>query len=100
LLTVSIGNIDVAEEHLVDDITPFEDTTVKDALNKLLEASGAILYVKDDTVYVKPRAATTTDPVTFYGQASNIGIENLIDATSIRSGRNKMFTIGHGQIQP
>jgi len=91
LLTISLGNIQVPDEQTIDNIDDFENTTVKDALNTLLEASNAVLYVSNDTVYVVPRDETAADPITFYGQASAVGIENLVKVSNIRSGRNKMF---------
>jgi len=93
LLDVSAINITVPDEQTVDDISELENTTIKEALAIILEASNSVLYVKDDTVYVTTREETAADPVTFYGQASNIGIENVVKISNIRSGRNKMFNL-------
>ena len=91
LLTVSALNISLGNDQTTDTIADLENTTVKEALDILLEASNAILYIESDVVYIVPRDPTATTPVTFYGQASNIGIENIVDISKIKSGRAKMF---------
>jgi len=58
-----------------------------------LEASNAVLYVSSDTIHVTNRDETSKAIETFYGQASNIGIESLQKVSSIKSGRNKMFNL-------
>lgn len=93
LMTVDAGNISVGVDQIPDDITSLEGTTVKGALNKLLEISNSVMYVDvaDQTVYVKPRTPGATLDYTFYGQASSIGSENIVDIKNVRTGLNKTF---------
>lgn len=92
-MTVSASNISVGQDQVPDSIAELEETTVREALNSLLEASNSIVYVDvtDQTVYVKPRTAAASVSYTFYGQASDAGIENIVDIKQVRTGLNRTF---------
>lgn len=91
LLTVDAGNINPSENVVVDDVAEFENKTVKEVLDDLLEISGSVLYVKDDAIHVSSRAESAAVEAMFYGQASNNGIENIVDLTNVKTGANRMF---------
>lgn len=91
ILTVSASNISVGVDITLDVITNFENLTVKEALDLLLELSNSILYIKDDVVYIESRAVHSTLSHTFYGQASLSGIENIQKIRNIKSGINNTF---------
>lgn len=91
LLTLDIANITPAVDVPVDDVSDFENKTVKEVLDQLLALSNSVFYVKNSTMYVVSRAPSAAVIATFYGQASNIGVENIIDLTNIKSGTSKMF---------
>lgn len=91
LLTVSALNIDVGTDQEIDDKTGWENSTVKEVLDDILEASGSVLYIEDDIIYIKNRTQALTSDITFYGQASNDGLENILSLNNIRSGINKMI---------
>lgn len=90
-LTVSSGNISLPDDQNTDTIADLENTTVKEALDDLLDAMNAVLYIESDTVYVQSRDASAATPVTFYGQAAADGIESVVSIKNIKSGRSKMF---------
>lgn len=93
LMTVEASNISVSENQVPDSIAELEETTVKEALDKMLEMANAVVYVgvDDQTVYVKPRTPTAAVQYTFYGQASLQGSENIADITNVRTGLNRTF---------
>ena len=93
LMTVSQSNISVGIEQVPDVITDLQETTVKEALDLLLEASNSVLYVNvaDQTVYVKPRTAAASVTHNFYGQASEIGNENIVNIAQVTTGLNRSF---------
>ncbi len=90
-LTVALVNITPDEDQTIDDISPYEASTAKEAISDLLLASNSVLYIKDLVVYVVPRTATVAVQKTFYGQAALDGIENIISIDSVRSGFAKVF---------
>ena len=91
LLTVSAGNITVDLDLAMDVVTEFENTTVKEALDKLLFQSNSVLYVENDTVFVKPRDGETVTSKTFYGHGSNLGVEDIVDITNLSTGLKNVF---------
>ena len=90
-LTVSAGNINVGLDLAIDTVADFENTTVKEALDDLLFASNSVLYIEGTTVIIRSRDADATSSHTFIGQASNNGIENIIDISDVSSGQNNLF---------
>jgi hypothetical protein len=93
LLTVSAGNINSALNSNVDDVSGFENQTVRETVQELLGLSNSVLYIKDRTIYVSDRTPTAAVQKTFYGQASITGIEDIININNIRSGLNKVFNL-------
>lgn len=91
LLTVNTLNINPSLNIVVDDVSGFENQTVKEALDDLLQISNSVLYIKDDTIYVSSRDESAAVEATFYGQASNDGIENIVDLTNIKNGLSRTF---------
>lgn len=91
LLTVDALNINPGYNAVIDDVSGYENSTVKELLDDLLRSSSSVLYVKNDTVYVSARVIGATLAYEFFGQASNRGLENIINLNGIRSGLNKTF---------
>jgi hypothetical protein len=90
-LTVSLANIVPGNNLIPDAKAHLENASGKEALDELLFISNSILYVVDRVVYVKNRNATPTVIKTFYGQASDIGIENIQNISQFREGLNRTF---------
>ena len=91
ILTISAGNINPGIDFQIDSITDLQNKTVKETLDNLLLTSSSVLYVKDGIVYVTNRDETLNVMHTFYGQASNEGIEDIESISNIRSGINRVF---------
>lgn len=91
LLTVDAGNIALGLDQTIDVKDSLENKTVKQALDDLLLLSNSVLYIEDETVFVKSRTPGASIVKTYYGQASDIGIENIESISSIRSGINRTF---------
>ncbi|MCB0421148.1 MAG: hypothetical protein KDD61_09130 [Bdellovibrionales bacterium] len=90
-LTVSASNISVSLDLAIDDVSPFENTTVKESLDQLLFSSNSVLYIKNNVVYITSRDPQGSSVKTFYGQGSQEGIESIIKISNISTGRNKVF---------
>lgn len=93
ILNVDAPNIDPGVDAVIDLTDEWLNTTVKEALDDLLQISNSVLYIIGVTVYIKPRDANPALAATFYGQASNEGIENIIEINQIKSGLSTMFNM-------
>lgn len=92
LLTVSALNINPSEDQAIDDRSELENKTVKSALDQLLSASNSVLFVNNsDEIIVKDRSETSVTPLELFGQASNNGIENIINIKDYARGLNQTF---------
>jgi hypothetical protein len=92
VMTVDALNITCGIDGLtVDDVTKYDGKTVKEIMDNLLFLSNSVCYVNAGIVYVQPRSPAGSSKATFYGQASNNGIENIITIQNLNTGRPKMF---------
>lgn len=91
LLTVDSANINVGVDQNIDLKSSLENKTVQEALNNLLFASNSVLFIDGDAIKVAPRTATPAVQYTFYGQASEGGIENVQNIKAIKNGLAKTF---------
>lgn len=67
------------------------NTTVKEAVDLLLEASASILYIEDYAAIVSDRNPNEGIKYYFYGQASNFGLENIQNISGYKTGINRTF---------
>jgi len=90
---IDFGSLVIQNNDTVDTVAPLQNKTVKNVLRDILLATNSIFYIKNNEVYIKSRDANPTpDPAfQFYGEASALGIENVIGITNFRSGLNKTF---------
>lgn len=91
LLTVDIANIVPAVDLVTDTVEELENQTVKEMLEDVLLASNSVLYIRDGIIYVTARTPSASLDFQFYGQASDSGIENVIDIAKLRDGQNRTF---------
>jgi len=91
LLTLDVGNIDCETDVAIDDVTKFENKTVKTALQELLLCANSVMFIENGTIYVTPRTATPDVKFTFYGQASPNGPENIVTVKGIKNGVSRTF---------
>lgn len=92
-LTVSASNINVGLDQTIDVISELENATVKEALDRLLFQSSSVMYIEDNTIYISNRDGGLTSEKTFYGQASDDGIEEIINISNVRTGINNVFNL-------
>ena len=91
LVTVDIANIETDYDPAFDTKDDLENKTVGEVLKTLLLDMGAVLYLKNNVVYVSPRTPTASSQRTFYGQGSVNGIEDILTITGYRDGVNRVF---------
>lgn len=90
-LTVSASNFTLGLDQTIDVVSQYENQTVKEVLDDILFQSNSVLYIKDQTVFIKPRDGGNTALYTFRGQASNNGIEDIINISDVSTGVNQVF---------
>lgn len=90
-LTVDALNINLSQDAILDGVPDFQTSTVQEVLNELLPLANSILYIKDRVVYISARTPSVDLKYSFYGQASNLGIENIINIKKYRDGLNRTF---------
>lgn len=86
--------INVALNTMHDDVLLefLKDNTARESIDLLLEASNSVLYIENNVLYVSGREANAGDPVyTFYGQASNIGLESIQNLSGYTDGINRTY---------
>lgn len=94
LVVVDIANFTVGVDFILDNTNDFEDTdTVKEALDKLLRVSNSILYIQDGTIYISDKEPSIEVLFSFYGQASNLGIENIQNIKNFTDGLPRTFNL-------
>lgn len=91
LLNYDPAKILPGNDVIVDDVSDYQNRTVKEVLSDLLLISNSVLYIKDGAIYVSARSAGADIQATFYGQASNKGIENIVSIENVRTGLNQTF---------
>lgn len=93
LLTVSGENINPGLDQAIDDKSDMENQTVKEALGNgsdLLFASQSVLTIESDVIKIQGREATAEVQYSFFGPASNLGNENIVDIKGYRAGFNSL----------
>jgi hypothetical protein len=91
LLTVSALNLNPGLDSAWDDVSVFENQTVREALPDLLLASNSVLYIEGDAIVVSSRAPGETVAMEFYGQGTVNGRENILNVKDITSGRARIL---------
>lgn len=93
-VTLDTVNWTVGVNQSLDNLTEFEDIdSIKDALDKLLLFSNSILYVEGNTLQIRSKEPTAELIHTFYGQASDVGLENIINISDFKDGTNRTFNL-------
>ncbi|AHZ84641.1 hypothetical protein Bb109J_c1951 [Bdellovibrio bacteriovorus] len=89
--SVDLANINPMLNLQIDVVDDFENKTVDEAMKLLLRSSNSVLFVKDGAVVVRGRDASPEVKFQFFGQASNKGVENVIDIRDVRTGIHRTF---------
>lgn len=90
-IVVDIDNIDLDLDYVPNSLAWFENKTGKEAIEKLLLASNSIVFIENLTLKSSGRAPGAAVAYSFFGQASDIGIENIIDIEGFRNGQNRIL---------
>ena len=93
LLTVSSGNINPGTDQAIDVKASLENKTGKEALGsgeQLLFISQSVLTTENQIVEIKDRTPTAEVQFSFYGPASSLGSQNIIDVKKYREGFNSV----------
>lgn len=91
-VTVSQVNIVPSTDVTIDAIASLENKKVSDILSDLLLLANSVLYIDvDNVLYVSNREPDATVDFEFYGQGSNLGSENIVDMTEIKTGVNRVI---------
>lgn len=91
VLTVDALNISVANNFTPDDISELEETTCLEAIQQILIPANAVMFEKDEKIFIRSRDEDATISQTFYGASSDNGIENIVDIPRISDGLNRCF---------
>lgn len=88
---VDVSNISTDLNLTFDDIEEFDNATALEALKKTLALANSVMYIKDNTVFVSPRKPTNDLIFSFFGQASILGLENILDIKGYSNGINRLY---------
>lgn len=92
-LTVDVDNFEFEIDYDPDDLAWFENRTGKEAIEKILLAANSVIFIEDDVLYTSSRAPSAEVEKTFYGQASQIGNENILNMQDFRWGHNRVINL-------
>ena len=90
-LLLDVGNITLGLDQTFDVVTQYENKTVKEVLDDVLRQANAIIFIKEETIFIRPRDGGLVSKYTFIGQGSNDGIEDIIKISDVTTGLNKVF---------
>lgn len=93
VLTFSAANINPGVDVVVDDVSSYENETVKPTLDELLLISNSVLYVSGNDIIVAPRTFEAASSFTFFGQDAISGAENIEKISKIKNGINQVFNL-------
>jgi len=91
-VTVSQSNIVAAVDTIYDDVSQFENKTVLQAVKIILNSANSIMRIDlSKVLYVAGRDASSDTQASFYGQASELGVENIVNIQAVKSGQNRII---------
>lgn len=91
VLNVDALNINLGLDEASDIVSVFTGKTGKDSLDEILKITNSVLYIDGDDIIVSPREPTADIKEAFFGQASNLGPENIEMIRNIKTGINRTF---------
>lgn len=92
-LQVLESNLNLMVDYIPDDLTWFDLKTGKEAIEALLLVSNSVLYCEGDVLKVVGRMPSADIQKSFYGQASNMGNENIFQIENFRTGQNRILNV-------
>ena len=94
LLTLDFANWTSGANELFDSVEEFDDIdTLREAVDIILGYLNAFLMIDGTTVYVRSKQESTELFYTFYGQASDLGVENIQNISDYKDGTNRLFNL-------
>lgn len=95
ILNIDPANINLGIDEASDDVSSLVDATTaataSDAIDEILRISNSILYISGDDVIVAPRTPSVDVKKTFFGQASLLGPEDIVNIQGIKTGLSRTF---------
>ena len=92
-ITVDLANINPNYNAVVDDVSSYDETDMREVIADLLLFSNSVLYFEGDSIIVGGRVPTATVQQTLYGQASTLGLEDIVKLGSIKTGLSRTFNL-------
>ena len=94
LAQVDIYNFTVGVDFILDNVSDFDGAdTVKEALDILLTVSNSILVIQDEQIFISDKVPSFEILHSFYGQASNLGIENIQSIKGDSDGLPRLYNL-------
>lgn len=94
LLTLDFANWTSGANQPFDVTTEFEDIdTMQEAVEIFLGYLNAFLFIDGTTVYVRNKEESAELLYTFYGQASDLGVENIQNISDFKDGTNRLYNL-------
>lgn len=94
LLTLDFANWTSGVNELFDIATEFEEVdSIQEAIEIFLGYLNAFLFIDGTTLYVRNKEESAELLYTFYGQASDIGIENIQNISDFKDGTNRLYNL-------
>ena len=90
-VSVDESDINCLVNYTIDDVDPFDGKTVGEVMPDLLLAANSVLLIEGAQVKVFPRNEIKDLKRTFYGQASEIGNEDILAIKDFTSGQNRII---------
>lgn len=90
-MDVAADDIDLDVDYIPDDLSWFENKTGKELIAKVLLLANSVIYLIGDRIYAKGRTPAESVSKSFYGQASDLGNENVYGISEFRNGQNRII---------
>ena len=91
LLNADLADINPTIDHIVDDVTKFDNLTVKKTVDNLLQSSNGILLIDSSAnISVRSRAANTNTPHGLYLN-DQFRRDNILSFNNLNNGLQRMF---------
>lgn len=93
-ITLDFANWTSGVNPIFDNIDDFADIdTMREAIDKIIPYLNAFITIKGSTLLVKNKQEGATVDYEFFGQASDLGIENVQNIQDYKDGTNRLYNL-------